>query len=254
VGSTTSQAPRTCDSPDFVDFLEHEAGCANHRHAVPSTSRDPSLRVPTPARAEPPRIFLLCPEALGPKARCVEDALRARGYRVWLATGRRARRWVRQAPPGSPSLRVLCVGQIDPELATRLAQGRDDFHVMGLDTPSRMVEEIERLCGRTRSRRTPRPSRMYLAQPTLIEQQLTVQHRWGWSVVAASALLVVGVMGGMMLGSSPRPEPAPKPSMAAKPTPAKPRAVEPRVHEEPVLSAVGPIDSERLANSEPERR
>ena len=193
----------------------------------------------------------MCPEALGPKARCVEDALRARGYRVWLALGRRARRWVRQAPPGSPSIRVLCVASIDRQLAERLAQGRDDFHVLGLDTPSHMVEEIERLCGRTRSRRTPRPSRMYLAQPTLIEQQLAAQYRWGWSVVAASALLVVGVMGGMMLGTSPRPEPAPAPSMAAKPTPAKPRAVEPRVHEEPVLSAVGPIDPERLAHEGP---
>jgi hypothetical protein len=207
-------------------------------------------------REEPPRIFLLCPEALGPKARCVEDALRARGYRVWLALGRRARRWVRQAPPGSPSIRVLCVASIDPELAQRLAQGRDDFHVVGLDTPSRVVEEIERLSGRARSRRKPRPSRMYLAQPTLVEQQLTAQHRWGWAAVAGSALLVVGIVGGMMLGSSPRPATAPRanPTMAATPRPAAPRVLEPRSREEPVLSAVGPIVSEPLSDPEPRRR
>jgi hypothetical protein len=217
---------------------------------LPKT-RDPSTRPSSPARAEPPRIFLLCPEALGPKARCVEDALRARGYRVWLALGRRARRWVRQAPPGSPSIRVLCVASIDPELAQRLAQGRDDFHVVGLDTPARVVEEIEHLCGHARSRRKPRPSRMYLAQPTLVEQQLAAQHRWGWAVVAGSALLVVGIMGGMRLGSSPRSAPSSAPSMAATPSAGQPRTLEPRVRQEPVLSAVGPIDSEPLADPEP---
>ena len=137
------------------------------------TTRDPSPRPSTPARAEPPRIFLLCPEALAPKARCVEDALRARGYRVWLALGRRARRWVRQAPPGSPSIRVLCVAQIDPELAQRLAQGRDDFHVVGLDTPSRVVEEIERVSGRVRTRRTPiSDARLGLAVVLVMEAAL----------------------------------------------------------------------------------
>jgi len=228
--------------------LEYAGGCANHGAAVP-TMRDPSPRPSIPAHTEPPRIFLLCPEALGPKARCVEDALRARGYRVWLALGRRARRWVRQAPPGSPSIRVLCVASIDPALAERLAQGRDDFHVLGLDTPSRVVEEIERLSGRTRSRRTPRPSRMYLAQPTLVEQQLTAQYRWGWGVMAGTALLIAGIWGGMMLGTSPRP--APSPTMAATPSATKAHASEPRIREEPVLSAVRPIDSERLSDAEP---
>lgn len=189
-------------------------------------------------------MFLLCPEALAPKGRCVEDALRARGYRVWLAVGRRARRWVRQAPPGSPSIRVLCVAEIDPELARRLAQGRDDFHVVSLETPLRVVEEIERLTGRARSQRRPRPSRMYLCQPTLVEQQLAAQRSWGLTAVVGSALLAMGIAGGVMLGGASRSEPAP---VTATPTPAKARVVEPRIREEPVLSAVAPIDSERLS-------
>jgi hypothetical protein len=232
----------------LVDFLELACGCANHRYAVLRTIREPSTRPSTPASAEPPRIFLLCPEALGPKARCVEDALRARGYRVWLALGRRARRWVRQAPPGSPSIRVLCVAEIDPELAQRLAQGRDDFHVVGLDTPARVVEEIERVTGRARSRRQPRPSRMYLAQPTLIEQQLTAQRSWGWATAAAVVLLAVGAVGGAMLGSrseAPAHEPAISvrvPTEAAVPS-SRARELE---LDGSVLSAVRPVDPEAL--------
>ena len=223
----------------------------HHRPAVVRTTREPSLRSETPVRTEPPRIFLLCPEALGPKARCVEDALRARGYRVWLALGRRARRWVRQAPPGSASIRVLCVAQIDPALAERLAQGRDDFHVIGLDTPARVVEEIERLTGRARSRRPPRPSRMYLAQPTLVEQQLAAQRGWGWTAAAAVVLLALGAAGGAMLGgatgsSSPVTEPAVTVRVPEHAAPS-PR----REREEPVLSAVRPVDREALEDEEP---
>lgn len=240
----------TAGEAERVDFLERARGCANHRRAVLRTTRDPSIRPSTPAQAEPPRIFLLCPEALAPKARCVEDALRARGYRVWLSLGRRARRWVRQAPPGSPSIRVLCVSQIDPELAQRLAQGRDDFHVVGLDTPSRVVEEIERVSGRIRSRRTPRPSRMYLAQPTLIEQQLTAQRSWGWATAAVVVLLAVGAVGGAMLGgashsASPASEPAVTVRVPDHVAPA-PR----RDRDEPVLSAVRPVEPEALADDE----
>lgn len=199
--------------------------------------------------------------------------MRARGYRVSLSLGRRARRWVRQVPPGSPSIRVLCVADIEPELARRLAQGRDDFHALVLDTPSRVVAEIERLTGRARSHRNPRPSlaarsssdafgvrrpsRMYLAQPTLVEQQLAAQRSWGRAVVAGAALLVVGALGGMMLGASPRPADSPSPTTAATSRPARtrapePRAPKPRVREEPVLSAVGPIESERLSAPEPQ--
>lgn len=212
------------------------------------TIREPSTRPSTPARAEPPRIFLLCPEALGPKARCVEDALRARGYRVWLAMGRRARRWVRQAPPGSPSIRVLCVPEIDPELAQRLAQGRDDFHVVGLDTPSRVVEEIERVTGRARSRRTPRPSRMYLAQPTLIEQQLAAQRSWGLATAAAVVLLAVGAVGGAMLASRPdATSPAHEPAITVRvPTDAAAPSSRARELDGPVLSAVRPVEPEAL--------
>jgi hypothetical protein len=204
----------------------------------------------TPAPTEPPRIFLLCPEALGPKARCVEDALRARGYRVWLALGRRARRWVRHAPAGSPSIRILCVAQSDPALAQRLAQGRDDFHVVGLETPARVVEEIERLTGRTRSRRTPRPSRMYLAQPTLVEQQLVAQRSWGWAAVAV-LLLGLGATGGAILGGATRPtSPADEPAVTVRvPTKATPDRHRDRT--EPVLSAVRPVDPEALEDDGP---
>lgn len=234
-----------------ADFLERGRGCDNHRRAVLRTTREPSLAPTTPARAEPPRIFLLCPESLGPKARCVEDALRARGLRVTLALGRRARRWVRQVPPGSPSLRVLCVADIDPALAQRLVQGRDDFHVLELDTPSQVVAEIERLTGRARSRRKPRPSRMYLAQPTLVEQQLVAPRSFGWAVAATAVLLAVGAVGGALLGglpethSPPAHEPAVTVRVPAEPTEA---AVPPRRggHHEPVLSAVKPVDPDVL--------
>jgi hypothetical protein len=199
---------------------------------------------------EPPRIFLLCPEALGPKARCVEDALRARGYRVWLALGRRARRWVRHAPAGSPSIRILCVAQTDPALAQRLAQGRDDFHVVGLETPARVVEEIERLTGRTRSRRTPRPSRMYLAQPTLVEQQLVAQRSWGWAAVAV-LLLGLGAAGGAILGGATRPmSPADEPAVTVR-VPADGAIPSRRASQEPVLSAVRPLDREAFEADDP---
>ena len=179
----------------------------------------------------------------------MEDALRARGYRVWLALGRRARRWVRQTPPGSPSIRVLCVPDIDPALAERLAQGRDDFHVLALDTPSRVVEEIERLTGRARSRRRPRPSRMYLAQPTLVEQQLAAQRGWGWTAVAGVLLLAVGALGGAMLGTSGSDVPASEPAITVhvptdRATPAR------QDLDGPVLSAVKPADPEALADDD----
>jgi hypothetical protein len=233
--------------PGPVDFLERAHRCVNHRRAVLHTTRDPSLAPTTPARAEPPRIFLLCPETLAPKARCVEDALRARGLRVTLALGRRARRWVRQVPPGSPSLRVLCVADIDPTLAERLAQGRDDFHVLVLDTPSRVVAELERLTGRARSRRKPRPSRMYLAQPTLVEQQLVASRSFGWGAAATAVLLAVGAVGGAMLGGiSEPPSPAHEPAVTVR-VPSEAAVPPRRAHDEPVLSAMKPVDPEALA-------
>lgn len=216
------------------------------------TIREPSIRPTTPARAEPPRIFLLCPESLGPKARCVEDALRARGLRVTLALGRRARRWVRQVPPGSPSLRVLCVPQIDPELAQRLAQGRDDFHVVVLDTPARVVEELERITGRTRSRRNPRATRTYLAQPTLVELQLAAQRSWGVGAVITTVLLAVGAVGGAMLGGVSEPAPANEPTVTVR-VPATRAAPVDRERDEPVLSAVKPVDDDALEDHEAPR-
>ncbi len=248
VGWSTSEARLRAMQREFVDSLEPRAACDNHRLAVLRTTREPSIRSGPPAAAEPPRIFLLCPESLGPKARCVEDSLRARGFRVHLAIGRRARRWVRQVPPGSPSVRVLCVAQIDPTLANKLRQGRDDFHIVDLETPSQVVAEIERLTGRARTRRRPTPSRMYLAQPTLIEQQLTAQRSWGWAAVAAVLLLAVGTLGGTLLGRGAEDAVSPtaaKPAMAAsvRPDATAPTHVE---HDGPVLSAVAPIDPDEL--------
>jgi hypothetical protein len=240
-------------SPElFVDFLERAGGYDNDRRAVLRTIREPSIRPTTPARAEPPRIFLLCPESLGPKARCVEDALRARGLRVTLALGRRARRWVRQVPPGSPSLRVLCVPQIDPELAQRLAQGRDDFHVVVLDTPARVVEELERITGRARSHRKPRPTRTYLAQPTLVELQLAAQRSWSLGAVVTAVLLAVGAVGGAMLGGVSEPAPAKEPAVTVR-VPTHETAPARRQLQEPVLSAVKPVDPDTLEDDETPR-
>lgn len=192
-------------------------------------------------------MLLLAPEALGPQVACVEDALRARGFDVRVALGHRARRWVRRVPPGPPGrpwLRVLCVPEIDPALAERLRQGRDDFHIVGLDAPLSVVREIERVTGRVPRHRRPRPSRAYLAQPTLIEQQLAAQRSWGWVAVAGVALLAVGVAGGMMLGPS-RAEPVPVQAGARAPANAV-KVAAPAMHrrEEPVLSAVAPIEPE----------
>jgi hypothetical protein len=175
----------------------------------------------------------------------VEDALRARGYRVCLALGRRARRWVRQVPPGSPSVRVLCVPKIDPVLAERLRQGRDDFHIVGLDTPAGVVDEIERLTGRTRSRRRPKPSRMYLAQPTLVEQQLVAQRGWGWTALAAVLLLTIGTVGGAMIGGASSSSPVAEPAITVR-APTKSAAPPRRELDSAVLSAVAPIDPDML--------
>lgn len=149
----------------------------------------------------------MCPESLGAKLRCVEDSLRARGYQVRVEVGRRARRFVRKAPPGPPTVRILCVASIEPQLAEKLRRGIDPegdgyFHVLGVTTPFDLVKEIEQRLGRPRSRRIPRPSRMILAQPTLIEQQLRVDET-RWRSIAAAAVVVL-VAGGVFaaFGSS----------------------------------------------------
>lgn len=222
--------------------------------AVLRTSRDPTPFSPAPV--EPPRVFLLAPESLRPQVACVEDALRARGFRVRVALGARARRWVRHVPPGPPSVRVLCVPQIDPAQAEQLRKGRDDFHIVGLDTPRGVVEEIERFTGRTRIRRRPRPSRMYLAQPTLIEQQLQAQRGWGWTAVAGVVLLTLGTIAGATFGvtqqrsASPL-EPARTVRAPAK-APTKVTAPTARERDEPVLSAVA-LDPDDLEVPEDRR-
>ncbi len=197
-------------------------------------------------------MFLLCPEALAASAFCVEDSLKARGFRVTVELGRRARRWVRKAPPGAASLRILCVSKIDPAFAEQLRQGRPDFHIVALTTPSAMVTEIERIVGRSRSDRQPRPSRMILAQPTLMEQSLHRERSWGLGMaMGALGLLVVGGLLGASLGTT-----APN---SAEPAVARPMVQAPfeetvaphrKKHREPVLSAVAPIDPERLLDED----
>ncbi len=197
-------------------------------------------------------MFLLCPEALAASAFCVEDSLKARGFRVTVELGRRARRWVRKAPPGAPSLRILCVSKIDPAFAEQLRQGRSDFHIVALTTPSAMVTEIERIVGRSRSDRRPRPSRMILAQPTLMEQSLHRERSWGLGMaMGALGLLVIGGLLGASLGTA---EPN-----SAEPAVARPMVHAPfeetvaphrKKHREPVLSAVAPIDPERLRDED----
>lgn len=213
-----------------------------------------------PRPAESPRILLLCPEALGPQVCCVEDALRARGYRVEVAVGRAARRWVRTVPPGSATVRVLCVPPIDPAYAQRLCQGRPDFHIVGWETPRVVVEQIERVVGRVRSGRRPRPSRMILAQPTLLEQSLHVQRRWGRGVLtaAAAATLVAcgGLLGAWASGDGADHEVRPSEAQMVRATPDEtvaPRATTRRARvDEPVLSAVV-VDSEVFERRRPSR-
>ncbi|MCX4246240.1 hypothetical protein [Paraliomyxa miuraensis] len=196
---------------------------------------------PSPSSSGPPRIVLLAPEALRPQVACVEDGLRARGYRVQVALGHKARRWVRQAPPGPPSLRVMCVAEIDPAYAEQLRKGRDDFHIVALRTPRSVVQEVERITGRVRVRRQPRPSRMYLAQPTLIEQQLRAGRSWGWTAVAGVVLLTLGAGVGAVMTGPARSTTAPSDSAVLGRAPARPTASEDAMtpkREEPVLSAV----------------
>ncbi len=149
----------------------------------------------------------MAPEVLGTQLGCVEDSLRARGFSVRIELGQRARRWVRKAPPGPPTLRILCVPEIEPGLAETLRRGidaeqRGDFHILGLKTPRTVVQEVERLCGPRRSRAVPRPSRMILAQPTLIEQQLHVEQQWVRGARAAAILMAVVGAGGAAIAAS----------------------------------------------------
>ncbi len=194
------------------------------------------------------RVLLLCPDALTPRVRCVEDSLRARGYSVWVQQGRQARRWVRKAPPGPPTLRVLCVTDIEPQLAQTLRRGldrdgRDDFHIVGLTIPRTAVEQIERLAGR--QPRPRGPARRILAHPTLIEQQLDAQRRWRVPAAAAAALFAVGTLGAAALGSSDDAA-----VTTARPEPTVPvldtRAPRRTPIDEPILSAVRRVDPASL--------
>jgi len=201
-----------------------------------------SRRSARPLPPERPRIFLLCPEALAASAFCVEDALRARGYRVTVELGRRARRWVRNAPEGSPALRVLCVAQIDPAHAEQLRRGRDDFHIVELTTPTVVVQEIERIVGRPRSTRPLRPTRSILAHPTLMEQSLHTERRFGLSMaLGALALMVVGGgLGATLAGRSPSTEAAPTAKRSSTRV-IEEDTVAPRERPpEPVLSSAAP--------------
>jgi hypothetical protein len=180
---------------------------------------------------------------------CIEDSLRTRGYRVQVEQGRRARRWVRSVPAGPPTIRVLCVADIDPVYAQRLCHGRPDFHIVAVTTPLAVVEEIEELVGRHRSLRSPRPSRMILPQPTLIEQSLHSGRRFGQGLVTAVGAVALVAVGGMFgawirvleVDAAARPVEPTVVRVQADETVA-PRERAPRSRpDEPVLSAVAPL-------------
>lgn len=150
----------------------------------------------------PRRVLLLCSEALRPHACCVEDALRARGWATRLEIGKRARRWVRRAPPGPDVLRILLVPeQLDPAVTDKLRAGCDPtnrgaLQIVSCETPRGVVTEIERLGGYPATvHRRPAAPRRVLAHPTLCEQALHTDRRWRLGVAAAVAAFSVGWAG-----------------------------------------------------------
>ena len=150
----------------------------------------------------PRRVLLLCSEALRPHACCVEDALRARGWATRLEIGKRARRWVRRAPPGPDVLRILLVPeQLDAAVTRKLRAGSDPtnrgaLQIVSFETPRGVVAEIERLGGYPATvHRRPMAPRRVLAHPTLCEQALHTDRRWRVGVAAAVAAFSVGWAG-----------------------------------------------------------
>ena len=167
-------------------------------HTFPS-SRSLSSRT---ADDRPRRVLLLCSEALRPHACCVEDALRTRGWSTRLEIGKRARRWVRRAPPGPDVLRVLLVPeQLDRAVTDKLRAGSDPssrggLQIVSFETPRGVVAEIERLGGFPAVvHRRPAAPRRVLAHPTLCEQALHTDRRWRVGVAAAVAAFSVGWAG-----------------------------------------------------------
>jgi hypothetical protein len=166
---------------------------------VAHTPNDPTASRPSSSNDRPKRVLLLCAESMRPHACCVEDALRARGWSARLEIGKRARRWVRRAPPGPPVLRILLVPeQLDSSVAAKLRAGcdptnRGDLQIVSFETPRGVITEIERLAGYpSYVRRRPVAARRVLAHPTLCEQALHTDRQWRLGVAAAVAAFSMG--------------------------------------------------------------
>mgnify|MGYP001168301851 CR=1 FL=1 len=177
-----------------------------HTLSTPSRTSDSRLG------ARPRRVLLLCSEALRPHACCVEDALRTRGWATRLEIGKRARRWVRRAPPGPDVLRILLVPeQLDPAVTAKLRAGSDPtnrgaLQIVSFETPRGVVAEIERLGGYPATvHRRPSAPRRVLAHPTLCEQALHTDRRWRVGVAAAVAAFSVGWAGTSVAQHATRP-------------------------------------------------
>jgi len=138
---------------------------------------------------------------------------------------------------------VLCVPTIESGLAEKLRhsidpEGNGDFHILGLDTPRKVVLEIERLSGRQRSVQSSRASRQVLAQPTLIEQQLVHERQWTRVAVAVAVVLGVGALAGAGVDALTSSEVRPVTPVIARQLMERRMEVRSEIKEGPVLSAI----------------
>ncbi len=155
-------------------------------------TQSPAITPAVVASTRRKRVILLCCEDLRPVACSLEQALQARGWDVSVEFGRNARPWVQKTPPGSPSIRVLCVpGRVDRELAEQLRtayapEPDADLHILGVDDSRGLVHEIERLAGVRHAARRPLTARPRLQHDTMVEADLRRERS---VLVTASATL-----------------------------------------------------------------
>ncbi|MCX4241845.1 hypothetical protein [Paraliomyxa miuraensis] len=205
------------------------------------------------------RLILLSSEDLRPVVCALEDALRSRGWEVDLELGAAAKPWIQQVAPVRPSLRVLCVPSVDPNLARQLRtayrpDSDADLHIVGVDRTNGLVQEIERLAGVQSPRPRPLSESPRLAHPTVVESQLQRERRWLVGATSALAVFALTLGGIAMVRHSPRvPELALLPAATMASPVTSPR-VEPMMAEvepetsrfdDPVFAAVTPLASSR---------
>ncbi len=202
------------------------------------------------------RLILLCSEDLRPIACCAEDALRDRGWEVDVEFGSQARPWVQKTPVGRPSLRVLCIpGTVDRTLAAQLRaayrpEPDADLHILGVDDPRGLVQEIERLAGVRMPRRRATRAMPRLSHATLVEQQVQTDRGWRAAATTVAAALAIVVGGGAVLQHAtidPSLAQAPVASLAALPITSTPMGMDDQAQDDtsrfddPVFSAVAPM-------------